>query len=186
MRCVILESPYAGRGWGPLRWWRTWQNVRYARRCVRHALQVGDAPIASHLLYTQRGILRDDVPAERAWGIVASMAWREKAETSVAYIDRGISAGMEEGLKAAHSAGARIEFRAIDPSSSAYQNLDKVREVYALKYPAGIPGFEGLQFFTIDDKTVRAVMGEPSSFLETGGHDVPPRPFRFTGEKRES
>jgi hypothetical protein len=36
----------------------------------------GESPIASHLLYTQPGILKDDVPEERPLGIEAGLAWR--------------------------------------------------------------------------------------------------------------
>lgn len=56
MRLVIIESPFAGD---------VEKNTRYARACVRDSLLRGEAPIASHLLYTQGGILNDDVPAER-------------------------------------------------------------------------------------------------------------------------
>ena len=59
MRRVILESPYAGS---------VEENVAYARAAVRDSLLRGESPIASHLLYTQPGILRDDVPDERRAG----------------------------------------------------------------------------------------------------------------------
>ncbi len=61
MRRVIIESPYAGD---------VETNVRYARACVRDSLLHGEAPIASHLLYTQEGVLRDEVPEERRWGCI--------------------------------------------------------------------------------------------------------------------
>lgn len=109
MRCVILESPYAGN------WLQRWFNVRYARRCVRDALQRGDAPIASHLLYTQRGILDDAKPAERQSGIDAGLAWKSVAEASVVYTDRGITKGMQYGIEAAKAAGIPIEYRNINP-----------------------------------------------------------------------
>ena len=53
MRLVIVESPYAGD---------IETNVKYARRCVKDSLMRGEAPIASHLLYTQEGILDDTTP----------------------------------------------------------------------------------------------------------------------------
>lgn len=109
MRRVILESPYAGN------WLQRWLNVRYARRCVRDALQRGEAPIASHLLYTQRGILDDAKPTERQWGIDAGLAWKSVAETSVVYTDRGITKGMRFGIDAAKLAGIPIEYRRINP-----------------------------------------------------------------------
>ena len=109
MKLVILESPYAADTPEAIA-----ANVDYARRCVRDSLSRGEAPIASHLLYTQPGILRDEVPAERQWGIDAGLAWRGVAESTVVYTDRGISRGMEYGIAAARAAGKPIEHRTID------------------------------------------------------------------------
>jgi hypothetical protein len=85
VRLVIIESPYAGD---------IEANVEYARACIRDSLERGEAPIASHLLYTQPGILRDEVPSERQWGIDAGLAWRRVAEMAVFYTDRNWSGGM--------------------------------------------------------------------------------------------
>lgn len=101
-RLVIIESPYAGDVEG---------NVLYARACVRHSLLCGEAPIASHLLYTQAGILDDNIPAERALGIEAGLAWREVAHASVVYLDLGISSGMKYGIDDADKHGRTIEYR---------------------------------------------------------------------------
>lgn len=105
MRLVIIESPFAGN---------VVENTEYARRCVRDSLSRGEAPIASHLLYTQPGILDDDVPSERQWGIDAGLAWRVVAEASVVYTDRGISRGMEYGIAAAEKTGKPVEYRSIE------------------------------------------------------------------------
>ena len=104
MRLVILESPYAGD---------IEANIEYARECVRDSLSRGEAPMASHLLYTQPGVLRDAVPAERQWGIDAGLAWASKAEATVVYTDRGISKGMNYGIDNAEQAGRPIEYRTI-------------------------------------------------------------------------
>jgi hypothetical protein len=104
MRLVILESPFAGD---------VEENIRYARACVRDCLLRGESPIASHLLYTQDGILRDDVADERQLGIDAGLAWRVVAEASVVYTDKGISRGMEYGIKAAQDAGNVVEYRSL-------------------------------------------------------------------------
>lgn len=112
MRRVILESPYqAGTGLKGLV--GRWMNRRYARRCVRHSLSLGEAPIASHLLYTQPGILRDHDAHERQWGIAAGLAWRQVADASVVYIDRGVSIGMQHGIIAAEEAGIPVIMRSI-------------------------------------------------------------------------
>jgi hypothetical protein len=114
MRLTIIESPYAGKGgWWLPRLLDRWQNIRYARACVRDSLSRGEAPIASHLLYTQPGILRDEDPDERQWGIDAGLAWRKVAEATAVYTDRGISRGMEYGIKAAEKAGVPVEKRTL-------------------------------------------------------------------------
>lgn len=104
MKLVILESPYAGE---------VEKNIDYARACVRDSLSRGEAPIASHLLYTQPGILDDLIPDERKWGIDAGLAWRNVSEGSVVYTDRGTSSGMTYGIKAALAAGKYVEFRSL-------------------------------------------------------------------------
>ena len=116
MRRVILESPYAGADSAALA-----ENVAYARRCVRDALLRGDAPIASHLLYTQPGILRDDVPDERRHGINAGLVWLSVADATVVYVDRGISEGMKLGIRRAKALGTRVEFRSLEQQDRAVQ-----------------------------------------------------------------
>lgn len=109
MRLVIIESPYAGD---------VAANEAYARACVRDSLERGEAPIASHLLYTQPGVLDDNVPAERRWGIDAGLAWRRVADASVVYTDRGISTGMKYGIAAAEAAGVPVEYRTLAEASA--------------------------------------------------------------------
>ena len=104
MRKVILESPYSGD---------IKKNIAYARECVRDSLNKNEAPIASHLLYTQQGILNDDIAIERQKGIDAGLAWIDVAEATVVYEDLGISTGMKHGIKKAEEAGKPIEYRKI-------------------------------------------------------------------------
>lgn len=104
MKRVILESPYAGD---------IERNTAYGRRALRDSLLRGEAPIASHLLYTQAGVLDDRDPAERGLGIDAGLAWRDVAEITAVYVDRGISAGMEFGIEAARAADRPVEYREI-------------------------------------------------------------------------
>lgn len=104
MQLVIIESPYAGD---------IQRNTEYARACVRDSLERGEAPIASHLLYTQPGILHDDDPAERQWGIDAGLAWRGVAQKTVVYTDHGISDGMRYGIDAAVRDNIPVEYRSI-------------------------------------------------------------------------
>lgn len=84
MKLVIVESPYAGN---------VEMNVAYARVALRDCLARGEAPIASHLLYTQ--VLDDKIPTERQQGIDAGLAWRKAPGVlPVFYCDLGWSSGM--------------------------------------------------------------------------------------------
>jgi len=104
--CVVIESPYGAPNQAGID-----RNVAYARACVRDSLQRGEAPIASHLLHTQEGILRDEVPEERTLGINAGHAWIPKAEGVAVYEDLGISGGMRIGIAVAEAAGTPVEYR---------------------------------------------------------------------------
>jgi len=104
MKRVILESPYAGF---------IERNIKYARECVRHSLSLGEAPIASHLLYTQDGILNDEIEEERNLGINAGLVWKEVADKHVFYIDFGISKGMQYAIDYAARNDIKIEYRKI-------------------------------------------------------------------------
>lgn len=109
MKRVIVETPYAGDGS------RTVElNLRYLRACLHDALvNHGEAPFASHGLYTQPGVLRDEIPNERNAGIHAGFAWREVAEATIVYTDLGISRGMQYGIDHATKVGCHIEYRTL-------------------------------------------------------------------------
>lgn len=117
MRLVVLESPYAASSQpaSPFAASARETNVRYARACLADCLRRGEAPIAPHLLYTQPGVLDDTVPAERAQGIAAGLAWAAHADVSVVYVDLGISRGMEQGIANARAAGRPVEERSLGP-----------------------------------------------------------------------
>src|SRR5580765_7272163 len=99
MRRVVIESPYAG---GLL---RRWLNVRFARDCMRDCLMRGEAPLASHLLYAQRGVLRDDNEDERKLGIDAGHAWVSSADAMVVYVPKlgVVTPGMNIGIAKARA-----------------------------------------------------------------------------------
>ena len=105
MRLVIIESPYAGD---------IQLNTLYARACVRDSLARGEAPFASHLLYTQEGILDDADEEERMHGIKAGLMWGARADLTAVYIDRGISRGMRYGIAIAEELKRPIERRSIE------------------------------------------------------------------------
>jgi hypothetical protein len=111
MRLVILESPYAGKTPELLA-----RNVEYAKRAMRDCLMRHESPLASHLLYTQPGILNDDIPEERTLGINAGLAWSKVAHQAVFYIDFGYSPGMLAAVKRHQAEGTYIEYREIGTS----------------------------------------------------------------------
>lgn len=86
MKKIAIESPYAGD---------VERNVRYAKACVRDCLKRGEAPYASHLFFTQDGLLDDTVPEERKLGMEAGKVWEVAAELTVVYTDLGMSGGMK-------------------------------------------------------------------------------------------
>lgn len=102
MRRVIVESPFAGD---------VQRNIAYGRACLHDCLKRGEAPFASHLLYTQEGVLDDNVPGERSLGINAGFIWGQAAEATVVYTDLGISGGMKQGILQAQKEGRPVEYR---------------------------------------------------------------------------
>lgn len=120
---VILESHYAGD---------VARNLTYARRALRDSLLRGEAPLASHLLYTQEGVLDDTVPEERKRGIEAGFAWRADAKKTVVYLDYGMSKGMEVGIDDARKRGIECEYRVIGKNGEplAYEaELAELRDI---------------------------------------------------------
>lgn len=106
MKKVIIESPFAGD---------VQANIEYARKAVRNSILKGEAPFASHLLYTQEGILDDNNPEERKLGIDVGLTLCKDFDLTAVYTDKGISKGMEYGIQAAKDAGRPIEFRSLMP-----------------------------------------------------------------------
>ena|SRR5688572_31212619 len=101
---VILESPFGGPN--------VLLNTRYGRACMKDCLlNHGESPFASHLLYTQVGVLDDSIYEERLLGMTAGFVWRHLAERTVVYTDLGISPGMEKGIYNANLIGHKVIYR---------------------------------------------------------------------------
>ena len=108
VKTICIESPYAGD---------VEKNVAYLKRCIMDALGRGESPYASHLFFTQPGLLDDLVPEERTLGIEAGFCWSRMADLRVFYIDRGISRGMQLGWSDAMKHGQACLIRNIEPIS---------------------------------------------------------------------
>lgn len=109
MRRVILETPYAADTEEGIE-----ENETYARACMKDCLMRGEAPFASHMLYTQPGVLDDKVDKERERGIEAGLVWGRQAQATVVYTDRGISRGMYQGIERAEWEGRPVEYRKLN------------------------------------------------------------------------
>lgn len=102
MKLVVIESPYAGN---------VELNLRYLRAAMADSLAKNESPYASHGLLTQPGVLRDDVPDERARVIRAGFAWGAKADLVAVYEDLGVTPGMLAGIERAEKRGTPVERR---------------------------------------------------------------------------
>ena len=109
---VIIESPFSAPTMPELI-----QNIQYALLAVRHSLNQGEAPYASHLFYTQ--MLDDNNAAERQNGIKAGLEIGSFAQKTAVYTDFGISNGMKYGLDAAKNINREIVERTLFPSTAS-------------------------------------------------------------------
>jgi hypothetical protein len=118
---VVIESPFKGNDWSETR-----RNILYVKLCASDCLRRGEVPWASHIFYTQTGILDDSIPEERQRGIDAGVAWGKKADLRAVYEDFGISKGMEYGIKAAEEIGQRVEYRSLKESMDLEKRLKQL------------------------------------------------------------
>jgi hypothetical protein len=106
---TIIESPYKGNNYIDLE-----RNMEYLRAAIRDCLLRGEAPFASHALYTQPGVLDDTVAEERELGIQAGFTFREVADITAVYTDLGITEGMKLGIENAEKhGGSMIIYRSL-------------------------------------------------------------------------
>lgn len=105
-KTVAVESPYAGDTEEVVEFHRN-----FLRKCLADCLRRGEAPFASHGLYTQPGVLYDRDPAQRRRGIQAGFALGARLDYVVVYCDYGISPGMRRGIEAAQARGQRVVMR---------------------------------------------------------------------------
>lgn len=125
MKLIIadVESPYSAKTDDLFR-----RNILYARMACRWSLLNGYCPYASHLFFTQPGILDDDKPNERTLGINAGkLLIRDTATHTLVFQDLGISSGMEFGIEHAKQYNRTLEYFSlfnndVDENTS-YQSL---------------------------------------------------------------
>jgi hypothetical protein len=112
MEKVILESPYGSKEKNENMYRRLIKvNEIYGEFCMHDMIvNHNESPYASHLLYTRKYVLRDNVPEERKKGIQAGFVWRNVADRTAFYCDLGMTSGMEQGIKDCQKKG-RYEMR---------------------------------------------------------------------------
>lgn len=84
---VVIESPYSGDIEG---------NTAYLHRALRHSIDSGENPYASHRMFP--GILDEYKEHERELGMRLGYGWAKHAEAFIFYMDRGFSDGMKRAM----------------------------------------------------------------------------------------
>ena len=115
MELVIIESPWKATSAAELS-----RNRNYAQKAMVDCIDRGEAPFASHLLYTQ--IFDELIDDQRSKGIDVGLAWGRHATKTVVYQDFGITSGMVIGIKRAIEEGRGIEYRSIE---GYFEDYDK-------------------------------------------------------------
>lgn len=104
MKRVVIESPFKGATATDEA-----MHVSYAQQCLLDSLVRGEAPFASHLLYTQ--VLDDQLPEDRRRGIEAGLRAVEGFELTAVYLDWGLSEGMKIGVRRAGECCRPADYR---------------------------------------------------------------------------
>lgn len=99
---AVVESPYAGD---------IKSNLKYLKGLLLWCAKFGYAPWASHAVYTQKGVLIDEIPEERTAGIEAGLLVASFAQYTILGTEKGISRGMQYGVANAQRAGRQIIYK---------------------------------------------------------------------------
>lgn len=103
---VVIESPFRG-----INGEYDQENISYLNMCILDCLLRGEAPFASHVMYTDS--LNDYYDEQRYFGIKAGFVWRKFAEKTIFYIDRGFSLGMVKALEHCKENNLNFEIRTL-------------------------------------------------------------------------
>jgi hypothetical protein len=105
---VILESPFRATPY-----FTEAQHRLYLDHCIADCIvNHGEAPLASHKLYTDS--LDDEDPLQRELGISAGLAWGQHAAHVAVYADFGISPGMSVAIDHYKKIGKAVYWRTLD------------------------------------------------------------------------
>jgi hypothetical protein len=135
---AVIESPFKGENKA-----QETLHRAYLEACLRDSiLNHGEAPIASHKLYTDA--LDDSVANERAIGIHVGLELAKVCARSVFYIDLGMSEGMERyGLPGARAAKREVIYRRLGGMWSALKYLELIDRLDGYKSWLTGGGYDG-------------------------------------------
>lgn len=106
------------------------RNTYYARAAMLECLQRGEAPFASHLLYTQ--VLDDDHQEERKLGMCAGLEITRSLLGGTCehafYVDLGMSSGMKAAFEAFKDKRATVSMRSLGDAAMKWY-VDRVGPV---------------------------------------------------------
>ncbi len=105
MKRVVIESPFAGTDDLEVK-----RNIKYARACVLDSIRRREAPYASHLFFTQPGVLNDNTE-DRKRGIDVGLEITRDFDLTAVYCDLGLSKGMIDGIERAKNLNRQIDER---------------------------------------------------------------------------
>jgi len=105
---VLIESPFAGNSPTAIG-----LNRLYGHEALRDSLLRGEAPMAAHVLYAQTFVLDRSDPDERELIAMAGASWLPLVDRVIVYIDRGMTPGMEAGIRRAKELGVPVEERSL-------------------------------------------------------------------------
>lgn len=91
-------------------------GILYARKCVRDSLLVGESPVSFHLLYSQPGVVCDDMQNESFLGVDSRDSWIRRAEKLVLYVNLGFSDDMLKSVRVAEKLNVPVEYRKLEES----------------------------------------------------------------------
>jgi len=152
---VAVLSPYSGPTPGHVK-----AHEAYAVLAVSDCLRRGEAPFASHLFYTRDGLLDDNVYEDRKAGIEAGWAFVRTLDHVVAYVDLGVSPGMQEDIGQATASDRAVESRSL---------LSHGARAYGVQGPLAFP-FLGLPFYP--DTYVYVISGDNTTPVRRHRHRV--------------
>jgi hypothetical protein len=125
LRPVVYESPFASTDLDTFA-----RNIAYARLLIREgATGYNEAGIASHVIWTQPGILRDTVESERNLGIACGIVFANMAKQGIIGHIYGIDLGWSKGMLKSKeyvlaNGGEIVERRLAGAGERFYSRLD--------------------------------------------------------------